>query len=144
MTSKLPARLVVDANVILSAVIGGRAADLMWSTESELVTTTHTVREVGRYLPALAAKAGVSPDVTLGALRLLPIASYRRSFYRAKLAEARELIESRDPDDVDLLALALKLTCPIWTNDHDFRGLGVEIYTTAQLAGVSDKRPDPR
>lgn len=143
MASKLPARLVVDANVILSAVIGGRAADLMWKTRSELVTTAHTVQEVARYLPTLADKAGISLEVALGALRLLPITAHRRSLYGDRVAQARDLIESRDPDDVDLLALALKLKSPIWTNDRDFQGLGVEVYTTAQLAGVLDKRPDP-
>lgn len=138
MTSKLPARLVVNANVILLAVVGGKAADLMWSMRSELVTTAHTVEEVARYLPTLADKAGISLEVALGALRLLPITGYPRSFWEARMAQARDLIGGRDPDDVDLLALALKLKSPIWTNDRDFQGLGVEIYTTAQLAAVSD------
>jgi len=133
MASKLPARLVVDANVILSATVGGKAAGLMWSIPSELVTTTHTLREVARYLPTLADKAEVPLEVALGALHLLPITIYRRTFYRAEAAQARDLIWSRDPNDVDLLALALKVRSPIWTNDRDFQGLGVEIYTTAQL-----------
>ena len=143
MTSKLPARLVVDANVILSAVVGGKAADLMWSAPSELVTTAHAVREVTHYLPTLAHKADVPLEVALGALRLLPITSYRCSFYGAMTAQARELIGRRDPDDVDLLALALELKSPIWTNDRDFRGLGIEVYATAQLAAMCDESALP-
>jgi len=121
MPSKLPAKFVVGANVILSAVVGGKAAGLMWSIPSELVTTTHTLREVTRYLPTLANKAEVPLEVALGALRLLPIASYRRTLYRAEVAQARDLIGSRDPNDVDLLALALKIRSPIWTNDRGCR-----------------------
>jgi predicted nucleic acid-binding protein len=34
---------------------------------------------------------------------------------------------------VDLLALALHLKLPIWSNDNDFEDAGVEWYTTAQL-----------
>jgi predicted nucleic acid-binding protein len=143
MTSKLPARLVVDANVILSAVVGGKAADLVWAMPSELVTAAHTLQEVMRYLPTLADKAGIPLEVALGALRLLPITAYRRTFYGAKVAQARDLIGGRDPDDVDLLALALKLISPIWTNDRDFRGLGIEIYTTAQLAAMCDESALP-
>jgi len=138
MPSKLPAKFVVGANVILSAVVGGKAAGLMWSIPSELVTTTHTLRKVARYLPTLANKAEVPLEVALGALLLLPITSYRRTFYRAEVARARDLIGSRDPNDVDLLALALSVRSPIWTNDRDFQGLGVEVYTTAQLAAMSD------
>jgi len=139
MPSKLPAKFVVGANVILSAVVGGKAGGLMWSIPSEIVTTTHTLRKVARYLPTLADKAEVPLEVALGALRLLPIASYRRTLYRAEVAQARDLIGSRDPNDVDLLALALKIRSPIWTNDRDFQGLGVVVYTTAQLAAMSDR-----
>lgn len=139
-TSKLPEKLAVDANVILSALIGGRANDLVWNHRLDLATTAHTIREVVRYLPTLADKAGVALDVAVGALRLLPITTYRRGFYRAAIAQARELIGGRDPDDVDLLALSLKLGAPIWTNDRDFEGLGVEIYTTARLATIAGEQ----
>jgi len=46
---------------------------------------------------------------------------------------ARKRIGKRDPDDVDLLALALELKIPIWSNDGDFEGTGIEWYPTAQL-----------
>jgi len=49
------------------------------------------------------------------------------------------LIGERDPDDVDLLALALKLDIPIWTNDRDFEKTGVATYTTAQLLSLLNK-----
>ena len=34
---------------------------------------------------------------------------------------------------MDVLALALKLNCPVWSNDNDFDDVGVERLTTAQL-----------
>ena len=43
-----------------------------------------------------------------------------------------------DPDDVALLALALHLGLPIWSNNRDFEDARVRWYTTAQLL----KRPN--
>ena len=39
----------------------------------------------------------------------------------------------RDPEGVELLALALHLSLPVWSNDDDFELTGIEWYTTAEL-----------
>ena len=83
-------RLVADANVLLSAVIGGRAG---------LVLRHSGIAEV------------LTPSFTL---------------------EAQRRIGDRDPEDADVLALALHLRVPVWSNDRDFERTGVERYTTAQ------------
>jgi predicted nucleic acid-binding protein len=85
-------RLVADANVLLSAVIGGRAA---------LVLRHEQVVE--------------------------------RSEYEHHLPEAKRRIGKRDPDDVDVLALALDLNLAVWSNDSDFEDAGVEWQITAEL-----------
>ena len=46
---------------------------------------------------------------------------------------------SRDPDDVDLLALALHLKAAVWSNDRDFRDAGIELWTTAELLAELDR-----
>jgi predicted nucleic acid-binding protein len=56
-----------------------------------------------------------------------------RSFYKAKLAEAKVIMDAKDPDDVDVAALALELDAPVWSNDNDFLGFPLGRYTTAQL-----------
>lgn len=61
------------------------------------------------------------------------IQSYGPKKYRAKLQEARQLIEGRDPDDVPLLPLALALRIPVWSSDNDFANIGITRYTTAEL-----------
>jgi predicted nucleic acid-binding protein len=40
-------------------------------------------------------------------------------------------VSPRDPDDWPVLACALLLNCPIWTDDRDFFGTGVATWTTA-------------
>lgn len=49
------------------------------------------------------------------------------------MVEAERYIGKRDPDDVALLALALKLQIPVWSNDKDFRVAPIQTYPTAVL-----------
>jgi predicted nucleic acid-binding protein len=53
--------------------------------------------------------------------------------YGASLPDAERRIGRWDPDDVDLLALALHTGLPVWSNDNDFVDAGVEWFTTAEL-----------
>ncbi len=69
-------------------------------------------------------------------LELLSLTTYKRESYRDFVPEAKRRIAERDKNDVDLLALALKLDYPIWTNDHDFEQTGPTLYTTAKLLEV--------
>ena len=60
-----------------------------------------------------------APDVVFGeAERYLP---------------ARARIERRDPNDWPVLACALTLDCPIWTEDDDFFGVGMPVWTSDRV-----------
>ena len=48
-------------------------------------------------------------------------------------AVSRERIEKRDEDDRPVLAAALALGYPIWTEDSDFFGCGVATWTTDRV-----------
>lgn len=127
-------RLVADANVLLSAVIGGRAAlALRHNDVEQVLTPTPAYDEVFEYLPSLAKKKRLDLDTLLLACAALPVTVVERSDYQQKLATARRRIGRRDPDDVDVLALALTLNLPVWSNDNDFEDSGVEWHTTAEL-----------
>ena len=49
-------------------------------------------------------------------------------------SEARERLGERDPEDWPILAAALAIGCPIWTEDTDFFGCGVPTWTTSRVA----------
>jgi predicted nucleic acid-binding protein len=101
-------RLVADANVLLSAVIGGRAALALRHNDVEQVLTPITAYdEVFEYLPSLAKKKRLDFDTLLLACAALPVTVVERSDYQHRLATARRRIGKRDRDDVDVLALAL-------------------------------------
>jgi predicted nucleic acid-binding protein len=48
-------------------------------------------------------------------------------------AIARQRLARRDEDDWPILAAALALGCPIWTEDTDFFGCGVATWTTDRV-----------
>ena len=127
-------KLVADANVLLSAVIGGRAKLVLTHEEIEGVFTTEkTFREVEEYAAQLAHKRRLAPDMLLLAVATLPVSIVAPVSYAASLPRARRLIGKRDPDDIEILALALHLKLPLWSNDNDFEETGIEWYTTAEL-----------
>ena len=127
-------KLVADANVLLAAVLGGRARDVLKHPDiEELLTAEVTLAEVQEYAVILARKRRLSLDILLLAIAALPVTVVEQAVYASALARARRLIARRDPNDVDVLALALHMKLPLWSNDNDFEATGIEWYTTAQL-----------
>lgn len=53
--------------------------------------------------------------------------------YQEQEAQARARIERRDADDWPVIACALLLECPIWTEDNDFFGAGVSTWTSDRV-----------
>ena len=127
------ARVAGDANVLLSAILGHKALAVFTRYNVEVVSTATVLSEVQEYLPKLAESYGIAPEALQSQFRLLTVRECRPSLYKGKIAEANRKIGWRDPDDVELLALAMALGIPVWSNDNDFRGVGVEWYTTARL-----------
>jgi len=48
-------------------------------------------------------------------------------------AEARRRLGRRDPEDWPVVASALALESPIWTEDEDFFGCGIAIWTSTSI-----------
>lgn len=54
--------------------------------------------------------------------------------YAAHQPAALQRIAVRDADDWPVLARAMALGCPVWTEDADFFGSGVATWTTDRVA----------
>lgn len=127
-------KIAADANVLLASVLGGRARLILTHPDiEEVLTSEATMAEVEEYALLLAEKRRLRPQTVLLALAALPVTTISRSRYSRQLSEARRLMGSRDPDDVDLLALGLHLKIPIWSNDRDFENLPIDWFTTEDL-----------
>ena len=129
----LSAGIVADANVLLSAVIGKAAARVVYEFEIPIHVTEFNAREVEEYLPRMAEKYRLPLLLLELQWPLLPLQFHAEDEYRDRLDWAERALAGRDPEDAHPLALASVLQLPLWTNDRDLQGRGVETYTTAQL-----------
>lgn len=126
MTSR---RIVLDANILIRAVLGVKVGGLLakYAESVEFFAPEVAFEDAQANLPPIMAKRGVEEaELTLGlnAVRLL-VEGIPDEVTEAKRAEAMMRIGRRDPDDWSIVAAALVLECPIWTEDKDFFGAGV-------------------
>lgn len=130
--------VVADANVLLSAAIGKAALRVIVKHAVEVHVSDFNSSEVERYVPRLCEKFSLPQDVVELQWRLLPVARHSEAEYAGHLGWARRQLEDRDPDDAHPLALAKALQLPLWSNDSDLQGHGIECYTTAVLLKMLD------
>ena len=57
-----------------------------------------------------------------------------RDLYAGMQQQALQRIAIRDADDWPVLACAMAIGCPVWTEDADFFGTGVATWTTDRIA----------
>jgi predicted nucleic acid-binding protein len=63
--------------------------------------------------------------------------------YEAFEGEARARLRGRDEEDWPILATALALECPVWTEDQDFFGTGIAVWTTDRVEIFLKSRAEP-
>ena len=126
-------RIAADANVLLSAILGGRARLILESSQiEEILTTESVVAGVREYAVVLAKKRNLPADILL-LMASLPVTVLQPGAYERSLSEARRRIGRRDPDDVEILALAIQLRILLWSNDDDFEEAEIQWHTTKEL-----------
>jgi predicted nucleic acid-binding protein len=139
---RLPAAVVADANVLLAALIGGRAAQVLRHPRAPACFASQDVYdEIAEHLPHLAARRGLDLPLLKSALVLLPVAWLQSDQYAAYETEARRRVADRDPDDWPTVALAIALKLPVWSQDKDFVSFGLPVYTTGQILDLLRDKP---
>ena len=131
-------RLVIDANILIRAVLGSRVRGLIehYCNSVAFYIAEANVDEAEFYLSKeLAAKRGLSEEVWRpvfeGVLNTVQIIA--DDVLIEVETEAKARIASRDVNDWPTVAAALLLDCPVWTEDKDFLGAGVATWTTATV-----------
>jgi predicted nucleic acid-binding protein len=130
--------LVLDANILIRAVLGRRVRQLIDTYAAQglrFFAPDVAFDDAARYLPPLLEKRGKSPADVSASLEYLrniiePVAP---DLYAVFESEARQRLRGRDESDWPILATALGLACAVWTEDADFFGTGVAVWTTDRV-----------
>lgn len=136
-------KIVIDANALLSIVIGGKAARRIVSHQNapELYVTLQAYAEVEEYIPVLAKRKRLNEELLWSIWRVLPVEALAQPINGQAWDTAWACLHERDPDDVPTLALALERDWPIWSQDKDFEEAKnlCKVYPTAELLRILDE-----
>jgi predicted nucleic acid-binding protein len=130
-------RVVLDANILLRGVFGVRVRGLLEAYEDSVSFFSPNIcfEDARKYIPQLASRRNFDPASGLFVLDQLAIMIevVDCSLYEDYETPARDRISSRDVADWPVVATALLLDCPIWTEDQDFFGCAVATWTTSRI-----------
>jgi predicted nucleic acid-binding protein len=129
--------LILDANILIRAVFGVRVREILekYEDEAKFYTPDACFQDAQKYVPIVAKDRRFDIDLGLSVLDQVChiVERVDRSLYEEYEAVARERIGARDPDDWPVVATALLLDLPIWTEDQDFFGSGIATWTTDRV-----------
>lgn len=132
------AAIVLDANILIRAVLGKRVRELIQAHAATVKFFAPDVAYVDarKYLPGLLQHRGVDPMSAMQVLDALEriVLPLDMDVYGGLRQQALRRIEMRDADDWPVLACAMLMGCPVWTEDADFFGTGVATWTTDRIA----------
>jgi len=129
--------IVLDANILIRAVLGKRVRELLAANAGTVQFFAPDVAyaDARKYLPALLEKRGVNSEVALAVLYALEsiVQPLELGVYSGLQAHALQRIAMRDANDWPVLACAMTIACPVWTEDADFFGTGIATWTTDRV-----------
>jgi predicted nucleic acid-binding protein len=137
-------KLVIDANVVISALIAdSKTRELIVTLEPDLLTPAFVHDEIANYEELIAEKSGMKPqrvqqfiDLLFQYIEVVPA----DEFY-PYIEEADAAIGETDPDDVLYVACALANNASIWSDDSDFNEQDVvKTYSTSDVIDSFDTR----
>lgn len=124
-------RMVVDANVIVSAVLG-RSLPLLieaWDHGVEMLVPAHQYREALLVARREGGKRGQVVDLPLEEIAALVVV-VDPVLYRRSETDARARLTAAGQKDWPLVALAVVLQDAVWSNDVDLFGTGIAVWNT--------------
>jgi predicted nucleic acid-binding protein len=132
-----PRGLVLDANILIRAVLGQRVRGLIDTYADAVVfhSPDTCFAEAREHIPHILIGRGLDPQVGIAVLdQIAPLVlSVEEALYREFEQAARKRIFRRDADDWPVVAVSLLFRIPIWTEDSDFFGSGVATWTTDRV-----------
>lgn len=125
-------RLICDANVLLSAILGRRRRpERLMRQGAHLIAVDVQVAEVAAVLARFGRDVASVQAVVEGAIAGIVIIDAVALQPREHMARAR--LHSRGQPGWPTLAAALELDAAIWSDDRDFFGVGAPVWSTWTL-----------
>jgi len=130
--------LVVDANIVISALISslGKTSDIIFSDKFKLYAPEFLLEEIDKHKKEISDKSGLSFEKIDLLLSLISLHLKIIPF-----SEFKDLIEKAskicpDPNDIEYFALALKLGCPLWSNDKILKQSPLKVLSTQEVVNL--------
>ena len=138
--------LVLDANILVRAVLSTKVRTLLeqFSSTIRFFAPDVCFDDAEKYLPRIFEKRALPAEPALEVLTEISriVQTVEAEIYGDYREEAIQRIAIRDPDDWPIVATALALNCPIWTEDADFFGSGIATWTTDRIHLFVPPTPD--
>ena len=129
--------IVLDANILIRAVLGKRVRELIVENADvvQFFAPDVAYADARKYLPSLLEKRGVKSEPAMAVLDALEsiVRPLELGVYEGLKTQALQRIAIRDADDWPVLACAMTIGCPVWTEDADFFGTGVATWTSDRV-----------
>lgn len=129
--------IVLDANILIRAVLGRRARDLIacHAGTVHFLAPDVAFEDAHNHLPKILKRRGLAKEPALAVLAQLEqiVQLLPREYYGSFKEQSLNRISTRDPDDWPIVACSLALNCPVWTEDADFFGTGIATWTTDRV-----------
>ncbi len=127
--------LVVDANVLFSALIaGGKTRELLYSEKVNLIAPEFLMTEVENHQEEICEKSGLSEEEFKFVLILFRkrIDIVPREDFEGYLNRANE--HCPDPDDTEYFALAMSEDAVLWSDEKRLKDQDeIEVISTSEL-----------
>ncbi|MFB6161974.1 MAG: PIN domain-containing protein [Halococcoides sp.] len=135
-------RLVIDANVVISALIADSTTrERIVTLEPDLLTPAIVHDEVETHDDLIVEKSGLDADRVTQFIDLLfrHIEIVPTEKFAPEIGAADRAIGATDPDDVLYLACAIASDAAIWSDDSDFDEQElVDRYSTSDVIETFD------
>lgn len=131
-----PHVIIVDANILVSTVAGKHIRRVVRDAVTRGIVFAAPIAQAEEAAHVLEAKIGFQTD---DARRLLSevlhaIQPLEAAAYGHLEDAARARLHVRAQSDWPVVAAALALDAAIWSNDRDFFGVGIAVWSTKNMA----------
>ena len=130
-------RLVVDTNIIISALIKDPTTRyIITHIDAELITIGFSDEELNKYKAMILEKTNITSAELEAVLEKIreSMVILGDSIIQRNMPEAKKIMDNIDPKDTPFIAAALATNSDIWSDDKHFEGQNkIKVWKTKAL-----------